>query len=422
MEETPMVDKRLMSCLKLRNFLSYGDSDNTLDLLPLNILIGRNASGKTNLLEAIEVLRATPSDLTVPFREGGGIANWLWNGVAKAPVAEIEAILLGPESEQSLLYRLHFTVQQQRLEVVAEVIDDPLYCKIASPRTDTETGTIETSGFFHYRFLPWGVPEASVKQPERKDGFVSLLPQRRSIVKFAEYYVTQSVLSQLRDRSQYPEITFLATEFGKMRSYREWSLGRFSMPRSPQPADLPVDFLMENAQNLGLVLNDLQHRGVWQLFLRYLKRFQESVVDITTKVEGGTVQIFLREEGATRNPIPATRLSDGMLKYLCLLSILCHPSPPPLVCLEEPELGMHPDILPTIAELLLDASQRTQLIVTTHSDVLVSALSEHPECIVVCERDDQGTHLRRLEAEPLKEWLDRYSLGELWRIGEIGGV
>lgn len=58
------------------------------------------------------------------------------------------------------------------------------------------------------------------------------------------------------------------------------------------------------------------------------------------------------------------------LRYLCLLAVLCHPSPPPLVCIEEPELGLHPDVLPTLAELLKEAATRTQLIVTTHSDVL----------------------------------------------------
>ena len=78
-------------------------------------------------------------------------------------------------------------------------------------------------------------------------------------------------------------------------------------------------------------------------------------------------------------------------------------------------------MLSTIAELLIDASHRTQLIVTTHSDILISALTEVPESVLVCERDDQGSHFRRLEKEPLKEWLNKYSLGEVWLMGEIGG-
>jgi hypothetical protein len=61
-------------------------------------------------------------------------------------------------------------------------------------------------------------------------------------------------------------------------------------------------------------------------------------------------------------------------------------------------------------------------VVTTHSDILVSALTEIPETVLVCERDESGSHLRRLEADTLKKWLENYSLGELWRMGEIGGT
>jgi predicted ATPase len=142
--------------------------------------------------------------------------------------------------------------------------------------------------------------------------------------------------------------------------------------------------------------------------------------DIATKVVAGTVEVLLHEK-ALFDSIPSTRLSDGTLRYLCLLAILCHPDPPPLICLEDPEIGLHPDVLPRLGDLLIEASQRTQLIVTTHSDILVSALSEVPEAVVVCERDDAGTHLRRLDKESLDEWLKKYTLGGLWCMGELGG-
>jgi predicted ATPase len=74
-----------------------------------------------------------------------------------------------------------------------------------------------------------------------------------------------------------------------------------------------------------------------------------------------------------------------------------------------------------VAELLTEASQRTQLIVTTHSETLVSALGEHPETVVVCERGIDWTRLERLDPDKLKTWLERYSLGTLWAKGEIGG-
>ncbi|HEX8671665.1 MAG TPA: AAA family ATPase, partial [Longimicrobium sp.] len=105
-----------------------------------------------------------------------------------------------------------------------------------------------------------------------------------------------------------------------------------------------------------------------------------------------------------------------------LLAILCHPSPPPLICIEEPELGLHPDVIPTVVNLLKEASQRTQIIVTTHSDTLVSALTDTPESVIVCETGFDGTSLRRLNQSDLSEWLEKYSLGDMWRIGHIGGT
>ena len=78
------------------------------------------------------------------------------------------------------------------------------------------------------------------------------------------------------------------------------------------------------------------------------------------------------------------------------------------------------DILPDLAKLLIQTSRRTQLVVTTHSEILVDALSEQPESVVVCEKDKGGTSLKRLDAGELKKWLEEYSLGQLWRKGTLG--
>ena len=109
------------------------------------------------------------------------------------------------------------------------------------------------------------------------------------------------------------------------------------------------------------------------------------------------------------------------MRYLCLLAILCDPEPPPLICLEEPELGLHPDLVPKIAELLVAASERTQLIVTTHSDILVDALTDWPEAVVICEKHDGKTTMRHLTGEEVQPWLEKYRLGQLWNRGQFGG-
>lgn len=401
---------RLIRSIKLENFLSYGSPGTEISLDPLNVLIGPNASGKSNLIEALALLRATPRDLTAPIREGGGVAEWLWKGsTRKSPVTSIEVTVDYPDGLMPLRHRLAFTAVGQRFELTDEVVENE------GPQSGHEDDV-----YFFYRYQN-GHPALNVRTVVSDPAGSGTGRAHRGLQR-EELAPDQSVLSQRKDPDQYPEITYLAEQFAKIRLYREWNMGRYTAPRVPQQTDLPEDFLTEDGGNLGLVVNDLQHRsGTKRLLIERLRTFYDGVEDLTTKIHGGTVQLFLHEKGL-KQPIPATRLSDGILRYLSLLTILLHPTPPPLVCIEEPELGLHPDVLPTVAEMLVEASHRTQLVVTTHSDALVSALTETPETVLVCERDEDGTRLRRLDRERLKKWLDDYSLGDLWRMGEIGGT
>ncbi len=402
-----MNGSRLIQTLRIQNVLSFGPATEGIDLQPLNVLIGPNASGKSNLIEVLGLLRAAPADLTAPIREGGGTAEWLWKGVPGIPTATIETTVSYPEGRMPLRYRLSFTMSGQRLELTDEAVENE---RAFEGHTDV---------YFFYRYQN-GNPTLNVRlRPEAQAGSADERLRRR--LRREDLKPDQSVLSQRKDPDQYPELTYLGNQFASIRLYREWNMGRYTAPRMPQRPDLPDDTLLEDASNLGLVLNNLQHHiETWQRILAELQRFYGAVEHVTTRIQGGTVQIFLQERGL-RQPVPATRLSDGTLRYLCLLAILCHPQPPPLICLEEPELGLHPDILPALADLLIDASRRTQIVVTTHSDTLVSTLSNIPEAVLVCERDDQGSRLRRLDPEHLRFWLEKYSLGELWRMGEIGG-
>jgi len=403
-----MEGARLIQRLKLRNLLSYGLEGVEVELLPLNVLIGPNASGKSNLIEAVGLLRSAPRDLTMAVRQGGGIDEWLWKGGDPNPVAMIGVTVQCPGSPVALRYELSLGSLGQRTVVVDESVE-----------AGDAAGTEDREAYCFFRLLHGQPFVASRTDPTAPMGS----GEGRAVAVMTPGWsrkLNQSILSQLRDPVQYPELTFLGNRFSSIALFRRWDMGASALPRRPQTTDLPEDFLLEDTSNLGLVLNDLEHAGAKALILEKLKLFCERAENVTTKIQGGTVQIFVHERGGKL--IPATRLSDGTLRYLCLLAILCHPEPPPLICLEEPELGMHPDILPTIAELLVEASQRTQLIVTTHSDVLVSALTETPEAVVVCERDEGGSRLERLDPERLRKWLEEYSLGDLWLRGQIGGT
>jgi predicted ATPase len=385
----------LIQSIQLNNFLSFGASSAVIPLGPLNVIIGPNGSGKSNLLESIELLRSAPEQLLKPIREGGGVRDWLWKGAEGTPTASLDVLLAYPKGPQNLRYHLAFTEVGQRFEIVDERVENEKPASAQHPQP-----------YFFYHFNN-GRPALNVGGKSRS------LQQE-------DVDLEKSILSQRRDPDQYPEITYLGQVLGKIRLYREWSFGRYTAPRLPQKADLPNDMLEPDSSNLGLVLNRLRRDpAVKQRLLMALQALYSGIDDYDVQIEGGTVQVFFHEGRFT---VPATRLSDGTLRYLCLLAVLCHPNPPPLICIEEPELGLHPDVLPTLAELLKEASTRTQLIVTTHSDVLVDAMSDQPESVLVAEKTDAGTTLTRLDAEKLKPWLEKYRLGQLWTRGQIGGT
>jgi predicted ATPase len=229
-----------------------------------------------------------------------------------------------------------------------------------------------------------------------------------------------SALSQIRHPTE-PAATKFVDALESIRLYREFRTGPNAQARTGTAASLLADYLDEDGGNLALRLNEIDlHSGLRRIEAA-LKRFFDLFSEVKLLTRGGITQLYVREAGV-EEAFAATSLSDGTLKLLCLLAVLVDPNPPPLVCIEEPEVGLHPDAIREIAGLLTDASARTQLIITTHSPTLIDALSDQPEAVVICERDfDRFTQFRRLDRSKLEEWLERYTLGELWQKGEIGG-
>ena len=408
-------DTKFIRTMQLSNLLSFGPDTPPIEFESLNVLIGPNGSGKSNAIEAIDLLRAAATDLVAPVRAGGGTQEWLWKGVEKPPNAEINATLTYPGGRMPLRHRISFTAVGQRFELIDEAIEEE---SIRSSRKGTRAHARRDIYFF-YRYEE-GQPKLLVR-PARGSGEAGIHSGRYRHIRSEDLTPNQSVLSQRRDPDQYPEITYLGNGYHQFRLYREWNVGPNTAPRLPQPADLPNDFLAENANNLALVLNDLsQRREAKNAIFGRLAQFYDQFEELLTYLKGGTVQVYFQEKGLLQ-PVSSSRMSDGTLRFLCLASILCHPSPPLLVCIEEPEIGLHPDILPVVAEMLIEASQKTQIIVTTHSDILVDALSQVPEVVQVCEKVSNSTSVRRLDQERLRLWLKEYTLGDLWRSGELGG-
>lgn len=382
--------------LRMGGVLSFPPDMDFFELQPLNVLIGPNASGKSNFIEVLELLHATPTDFAAAIRDGGGAEEWVWKGDYQPPTIEVETTLF-PVIDRPLRYRLSFHTVGPRVNIIDEAVEE------ATPQG--------AKPYFYYTFQQ-GRPVINIRV--RTPG--EQTKERK--LQWDERSLDQSVLSQRKDPDLYPELYWLGWWFQSIQMFREWTFGRYGALRQPQRADLPERWLLPDSSNLALVLNQIEHKS-GPIFNQYLQRFFPRFERMSTLISGGTVQFYLHESGF-HAPIPATRLSDGTIRFIALLATLLVPKPPPLVCIEEPELGLHPDAVALLADLLVEASQRMQLVITTHSDALVSALTNQPAAIVACERPGAGTVLRRLDPEKLAHWLNDYLLGDLWRMGELG--
>jgi predicted ATPase len=150
-------------------------------------------------------------------------------------------------------------------------------------------------------------------------------------------------------------------------------------------------------------------------------RFGDFLLEPTDPAAGA---VLLRwKERASDYVFGPHQLSDGTLRFICLATLLLQPPDlvafPLAIGIDEPELGLHPYAITLLAGLLKDASQRVQVIVSTQSAALVSAIGD-PATVVAVDRTGEASTLRRLDPAQVEPWLEDYSLGEVWEKGVLG--
>ena len=274
------------------------------------MFIGPNGSGKSNLIDAIGLLQVASTDAAKRVRESGGVGDWIWRGEPKAPSARVEIVTPNPTAPRLLRYRFEFAEQGQAFLIVHERLADE------EPMADKEPWVWFDADSRH----------ATIQRPVTDAGDTEpVFNTRAGDTESAAFNLwgQQSVFALLKDPNNHPEITRLGEEFSRIRLYRDLHVGREAPVRFPQKPDFPNDVLAEDGRNLALVLNRLNRSlDVKRRFLEALRKLYAGLSDFHVNIEYGTVQI---QEGNVS--IPATRLSDGTLRYLCLLAVLCDPHP-----------------------------------------------------------------------------------------------
>ena len=332
-----------------------------LKLGALNVICGANGTGKSNLYRSLHLLSAAANgQLAQMIAHEGGMDSALWAGSRSKLDPTTFSIAIDLDD---LIYRLECGRVPDDSRVFAGVQIAPGDPRWFCNDPDVKIESVSTD----YR-------GKQISILKRKRSYVSA---RNMDGRAVEYPLTnndcESVLSCLREPHLYPDLSLLRQEFLGWRFYHHFRTDLHSPLRRQQiPVFTPV--LSHNGSDLASALASIIAAGGEDVLSKNIERaFPGAKLRIL--MERRSVSFKLKMPGLSR-AFTARELSDGTLQYLCLLAALCTERPPNLMVLNEPESSIHPDLFEPLAELLVEASKRSQLIVTTHARPLALAIQK----------------------------------------------
>jgi predicted ATPase len=240
------------------------------------------------------------------------------------------------------------------------------------------------------------------------------------------------LLSQIRFINEFPAPSAIRLLLANMTFYPGFDVSRFSNLRTKASEIRPPSFLSVNGDNLGTVLHEILTRYDFKTAADELRQFlgaaYASFEEIHCDTAFGTppqVVVRLREKGMSRS-MELWELSDGMLRFLCLATALLNPTVSPFVAIDEPEVGLHPRLLPIVGDMIKTAAERTQVLVTTHSPDLLSRFAIEDVAVMARVADaPRAAWLRPADRKTLVQMVKTVSgenLGELQRSGELEAI
>ncbi|MFI3188729.1 chromosome segregation protein SMC [Crenothrix sp. D3] len=181
--------------------------------------------------------------------------------------------------------------------------------------------------------------------------------------------------------------------------------------------------LKTNAANLAAFLFFLKkkHQNNYQQIIKTIQLVAPFFYDFVNRENDGYIQLEWFEKGDLDTPFKAHVLSDGTLRFICLATLLLQPFElmNDTILIDEPELGLHPYALAVLADLIKRAAEKKQLIISTQSVELINHFSAND--IIVVDRVNDASTFKRLKKSELTDWLEDYTLGDLWKQNIIGG-
>lgn len=345
--------------------------DQSLDLGPLNVLIGANGAGKSNFIEVFRLLNEIINQNLQLFVGRSGGADRLLH--------------FGSKVTEEILIELRFEANAYRCGLVSAAGDSLVFSEerifYRGPHYDRPFDVA----------LGMGQRETLLLEEVKEHGPAS---------------ISGHVAAALRN--------------WKVYHFHDTS----ASARVKQTSDLSDNLtLRPDAGNLAAFLYRLQETNEESFrniidTVRLVAPFFGGLDLQPDRLNPDKIKLEWRETEAGTY-FDAHALSDGTLRFLCLATLLLQPQPPTTILIDEPELGLHPYAVTVLADLFHSAAERAQVIVSTQSVTLVNQLS--PEDVVVVDREGRESVFRRPSSTDLESWLDGYSLGELWEKNVLGG-
>ena len=341
---------------------------------PLTVLIGPNGAGKSNFISFFRMISwalSDPDHLQLYVGQQGGASTFLHDGPAKTREIETELTIETDSGANQYAFRLFYAAGDTL------VFADERY-RFSSNNYST--------------LAPW-----------RETGAGHLAPQL--LVK-ANQDVTARVI---RDLLQKIVVYQFHNTSDTARIREKWYMD-------------DNRWLKEDAANIAPVLFRLQEydNRCYQRIVDTIRLILPFFSNFALEPQYNHLLLNWRERNSDQ-VFSVSQASDGMLRVVSLVTLLLQPERdlPDVLLLDEPELGLHPYAINIVSGLIRAASTKVQVIVATQSTALVDCFE--PEDIVVVEREGRSSTFRQLDAEALEEWLEDYSLSELWEKNVLGG-
>ena len=358
-----------LQSLRIQGYKSINDQ--MLEFSPLNVFIGGNGAGKSNLISVFQFLnKINRQELALYTGQSGGANSILHFGRRRTPKLSMEVVF-------------------------AEEYHKNIYEFTLSP-TDADGFLFEREANYYWDTKRYDRPFSDESWSGHTEAKVTHSKQR--IAKYVQRH---------------------------LESYRIYHFHDTSTSAPPkQTGDIQDNrFFRPDGGNLAAFLYWLQEKQP-----NYYRNIGDTISQIApffrgfnlapTSLNPEKIRLEWEEHGSNAY-FGASALSDGTLRFICLATLLLQPDLPPVVLIDEPELGLHPAAIQVLAGLLQSASSRAQLLVATQSVTLINQLE--PEQVWVVDREAGESQFHHLKAADMSSWLEDYGLGELWEKNILGG-